>query len=252
MINKGEALLVDRSPIAKLSLLTAKLTLTAVKASAKGVATLPTEAHLLPKAAALVEAPSTSSSTAERSGAKAIATAKASTETITTDQVATTEASTVRRKAASAGSESVVGVSEARRSRGAGHSSNPSLRADDVRLLRYRGRRVALDRPIAVAAGVAAGRPRRVVGAGVTAPGPTPGPATPGPAPAATLVEEPTTVVSELATTVDGTADGNWDELRHLHGDGDGDLLDFLDMAVVVVLPAFIVGFGCGLIGVES
>jgi hypothetical protein len=66
------------------------------------------------------------------------------------------------------------------------------------------------------------------------------------------LVEEPTTVVSELATTVDGTADGNWDELRHLHGDGDGDLLDFLDMAVVVVLPAFIVGFGCGLIGVES
>jgi hypothetical protein len=143
MINKGEALLVDRSPIAKLSLLTAKLTLTAVKASAKGVATLPTEAHLLPKAAALVEAPSTSSSTAERSGAKAIATAKASTETITTDQVATTEASTVRRKAASAGSESVVGVSEARRSRGAGHSSNPSLRADDVRLLRYRGRREA-------------------------------------------------------------------------------------------------------------
>jgi hypothetical protein len=215
---------------------------------AERVATLRAEAHLLSEAAALVEAASTR--TAEHASAYAIAT----TETAHRIAAIEAQACTARREATSSGrtksgSESVV---------------TASLRGDgccDSRLLRCGGRCSSIGRARRCRRDP---RPRgrrgrwgccRTSAQSCRSGGHS--------AWAYAWANAARTSASRNAGggTYDSSvgaghhrgwnADGDRDELRHLHRDGDGDLLDFLDV-VVVVLPAFIVAFDCRFVGTRS
>jgi hypothetical protein len=222
---------------------------------AERVATLRAEAHLLSEAAALVEAASTR--TAEHASAHAIAT----TETVSTDaahRVAAieTQACTARREAAScgrakSGSESVViaslrgdGCCDSRLLRCGGRCSSIGRARRCWRDPRSRGRRGRWGCCRTSAQSCRSGGRRAWAYAWAN-----------------------TARTSACASrnagggTYDSSvgaghhrgrnADGDRDELRHLHRNGDGDLLDFLDV-VVVVLPAFIVAFDCRFVGTRS